>query len=197
MGTLSKKIYTGMGDEGKTRLLSGERVEKDNPQVRTYGALDEFQSHLGMARSLIRQESVRSVLVTIQKDMVVASSELASAPEGRIRLKRCLGKEDISRLERWIDEFAALYGMPRYFVIPGKSPDSAALHIARTVCRRCERLIVMLNKATGGYDTLLVYFNRLSDLLFVLAWALEISIIVEDIVSDLIEEGEAGKGNHP
>jgi len=197
METLSKKIYTGMGDEGKTRLLSGERVEKDNPQVRTYGALDEFQSHLGMARSLIRQESVRSVLVTIQEDIFVASAELASTPEGRIRLKRCLGKEDISRLERWIDEFAALYGMPRYFVIPGKSPDSAALHIARTVCRRCERLIVMLNKATGGYDTLLVYFNRLSDLLFVLAWALEISAIVEDIVSDLIEEGEAGKGNHP
>lgn len=197
MESSSKKIYTGVGDKGETRLLSGEMVGKDDSRVKTYGGLDEFQSHLGMARSLIREESVRNVLVTIQEDIFVASSELASTPEALNRLKRRLGNEDISRLERRIDEFTALYGIPRHFVMPGKSPDSAALHIARAVCRRCERLIVMLNKATGGYDTLLVYFNRLSDLLFVLAWALEISAIVEDIVSDLIEEGEARKGNHP
>ena len=196
MESSSKKIYTGVGDKGETRLLSGEMVGKDDSRVKTYGGLDEFQSHLGMARSLIRHESVRNVLVTIQEDIFVASSELASTPEALNRLKRRLGNEDISRLERWIDEFTALYGIPRHFVMPGKSPDSAALHIARTVCRRCERLIVMLNKATGGYDELVVYFNRLSDLLFILAWALEINAVVKDVVSDLIE-GEARKGNHP
>jgi len=196
MESSSKKIYTGVGDKGETRLLSGEMVGKDDSRVKTYGGLDEFQSHLGMARSLIRHESVRNVLVTIQEDIFVASSELASTPEALNRLKRRLGNEDISRLERWIDEFTALYGIPRHFVMPGKSPDSAALHIARTVCRRCERLIVMLNKATGGYDELVVYFNRLSDLLFILAWALEINAVVKDVVSDLIE-GEERKGNHP
>ncbi|TSA56938.1 MAG: cob(I)yrinic acid a,c-diamide adenosyltransferase [Planctomycetaceae bacterium] len=196
MESSSKKIYTGIGDKGETRLLSGEMVGKDDSRVRTYGGLDEFQSHLGLARSLIREESVRNVLVTIQEDIFVASSELASTPEVLNRLKRRLGNEDISRLERRIDEFTALYGIPRHFVMPGKSPDSAALHIARAVCRRCERLIVMLNKATGGHDELAVYFNRLSDLLFVLAWALEINSVVKDVVSDLIE-GEARKGNHP
>jgi len=196
MESLSKKIYTGIGDKGETRLLSGERVGKDDSRVKTYGGLDEFQSHLGMARSLIRQESVKNILVTIQEDIFVASSELASTPEGLIRLKRRLEKGDINKLEGWIDEFTALYGIPHHFVMPGKSPDSAALHIARATCRRCERLIVMLNKSTGGYDELVVYFNRLSDLLFILAWTLEINAIVEDVVMDLIE-GEARKGNHP
>ncbi len=196
MESPSKKIYTGIGDKGETRLLSGEMVGKDDSRVRTYGGLDEFQSHLGLARSLIREESVRNVLVTIQEDIFVASSELASTPDALNRLKRRLGNEDISRLERRIDEFTALYGIPRHFVMPGKSPDSAALHVARAVCRRCERLIVMLNKTTGGHDELAVYFNRLSDLLFVLAWALEINSVVKDVVSDLIE-GEARKGNHP
>jgi cob(I)alamin adenosyltransferase len=197
MESSSKKIYTGMGDKGETRLLSGEMVEKDDPRVKVYGTLDEFQSYLGMARSLIREESVRNVLVTIQEDIFVASSELASTPEALNRLERRLGNEDISRLERrLIDEFTALYGIPHHFVMPGKSPDSAALHIARAVCRRCERLIVSLNKATGGYDQLVVYFNRLSDLLFILAWALEINAVIKDVVSDLIE-GEARKGNHP
>lgn len=194
MGSLPWKIYTGIGDKGETRLLSGETVAKDDNRVKTYGALDEFQSYLGMARSLIRQESVRAILYTIQKDIFVANAELASTPKALNRLKRRLGKGDISKLEMWIDEFTGLYGLPRHFVVPGQSPDSAALHIARAICRRCERLIIMLNRATSGYDELVVYFNRLSDLLFVLAWFLEINAIVEDVVCDLVESEER-KGN--
>lgn len=196
MESSSKKIYTGMGNKGETRLLSGEKVGKDDSRVKTYGALDEFQSHLGMARSLIKQESVLNFLVTIQEDIFLASSELASTPKVLNRFKRRLGNEDISRLERWIDQFTELYGIPRHFIMPGESPDSAALHIARAVSRRCERLIVTLNKAKGGYDHLVVYFNRLSDLLFIMAWALEIEAVVKDVVSDLIQ-GEARKGSHP
>jgi len=194
MGNSPQKIYTGIGDKGETRLLSGETVAKDDNRVKTYGSLDEFQSYLGMARSLIRQESIQSVLYTIQKDIFVANSELASTPKGLTGLKRRLGKKDISKLEVWIDEFAELYGLPRHFVVPGQSQDSAALHIARAICRRCERLIIMLNRATGDYDELVVYFNRLSDLLFVLAWLMEIRAIVEDVVCDLVES-EAKKGN--
>ncbi|UCG13544.1 MAG: cob(I)yrinic acid a,c-diamide adenosyltransferase [Deltaproteobacteria bacterium] len=181
------KIYTRRGDKGQSGLLSGERVDKDDPRLKTFGALDELQSHLGMARALIRQESVRSILLGVQKDIFVASSELASTPKGLSRLENRIGKENIGKLEKWIDEFAELYGLPDRFVVPGRSADSAALHVARAVCRRCERLIVELNRREAGlYDELLAYYNRVGDLLFVLAWALEVKTVVTEVVRDLL-----------
>ena len=188
------KIYTGRGDKGQSGLLSGERVDKDDSRLETFGTLDELQSHLGVARALTQQEAVRSVILALQKDIFVASSELASTPNGLARLESRIGKEDIVRLEMWIDEFAALYGLPGSFVVPGGSMDSATLHVARAVCRRFERLIVMLNRQESGlYDDLLAYYNRVSDLLFVLAWALEVRAAVTKVVCDLLTgvvEGE-------
>ncbi|MBM3299914.1 MAG: ATP:cob(I)alamin adenosyltransferase, partial [Deltaproteobacteria bacterium] len=86
----------------------------------------------------------------------------------------------------WIDELTESYSLPNRFVRPGHSTDSAAVHVARAVCRRCERLIVMLNRQSGGYDDLLVYFNRLSDFLFVIAWCLEVNAVLEEIVCQSI-----------
>ncbi|MBW1979621.1 MAG: cob(I)yrinic acid a,c-diamide adenosyltransferase [Deltaproteobacteria bacterium] len=182
------KIYSGRGDGGQSRLLSGERVEKDDPRLKTFGALDELQSHLGMARAMTRQEFLRRILYAVQQDTFVASSEIASTGAALSKLDRRLQEVDIAKVENWIDELTASYGLPRGFVVPGRSQDSAAVHVARAVCRRCERLILVLNRQESGlYGRLLVYYNRLSDLLFVLAWVLELRAIVEEAVRSVLE----------
>lgn len=186
METATWKIYTRKGDKGQTSILSGEKVAKDDARVKAYGAVDEFQSHLGLARALTGVKSIKSVLYSIQEDLFVAGAELASTPNALARLQKRIGPENTQQLESWIDKFAMRFGLPRQFVVPGKSADSAALHVARTVCRRCERLIVMLNRPTGVYDELLVYFNRLSDLMFVLAWSTEVIAIIEEVVREVI-----------
>jgi cob(I)alamin adenosyltransferase len=186
MAEISRKIYTAFGDRGQTKLLSGETVEKDDLRVNTYGALDELQSHIGMARSLIREEHVRSTLLAIQKDLFVAGAELASTPERIFKLKTRINAKDVKKIEEWIDQAVERCGMPSGFVIPGASRDSAALHLARSVCRRVERSIVSLNHISGTYKVVIVYFNRLSDLFFVLAWSLEVMAATEQVLNELM-----------
>ena len=188
-------VYTRRGDAGQTRLLSGELVDKDDARVQTYGAVDELQAHLGMAIALTRSERMRSLLQTVQEDMVAVCAELASSGEPATRLSRRVGRDDAARLERLIDELTASYPLPRRFVRPGASPESAAVHVARSVSRRCERLIVALEKRVGGLDDLVVYFNRLSDFLFVVAWSLEVDAVLDEIVSQSLERanGEAAR----
>ena len=185
-------IYTRRGDTGQTRLLSGELVDKDDARVQTYGAVDELQAHLGMVIALTRSARVRSLLQAVQEDMVAVGAQLASGEPGT-RLSRRVGRDDAARLERSIDELTVSYRLPHRFVRPGASPDSAAAHVARVVSRRCERLIVALNKRAGGLGDLLVYFNRLSDFLFVVAWSLEVDAVLDEIVSQSIERA-GGQG---
>lgn len=185
MDEISHKIYTAFGDRGQTKLLSGETVEKDDLRVNTYGALDELQSHIGMARSLIREEHVRSTLLAVQEDLFVAGAELASTPERIYKRKKRITAKDVKKIEEWIDQAVERYGMPGGFVVPGASIDSAALHLARSVCRRVERSVVSLNRITGSYKVVIVYFNRLSDLLFVLAWSLTVTAAVEQVLNEL------------
>jgi len=187
MNGISSKIYTRRGDQGETRLLSGEKVKKDDLRVKAYGSLDELQSHLGVALSLTRNESVRSICLGIQDDIFLASSELASTPGTLSRLKRRIGEKDVGRLEDSIDELTALHGQPSRFVVPIMSQASTMFNVARAVCRRCERLLVTLNRQSSEYRELIVYFNRLSDLLFMLSWSLEVKTVVENAVHDLIE----------
>jgi cob(I)alamin adenosyltransferase len=182
MAEITRKIYTRFGDRGETKLLSGETIAKDDPRVEAYGTLDELQSHLGMARCLVREESVRSILYAIQKDLFIAGAELASTTARLSRLGNRLKPKDISKLEHWIDQMTDQYGMPGGFVIPGNSPDNAALHMARSVCRRVERLIVRLNRSSRSYADLIVYINRLSDLLFVLAWSTAVTAAIEGVL---------------
>lgn len=188
-------IYTRRGDTGQTRLLSGELVDKDDARVQTYGAVDELQAHLGMAIALTRSERVRSLLQAVQEDMVAICAELASSGGPGTQLSRRVGRDDAARLERSIDEITTSYRLPHHFVRVGASPDSAAAHVARAVSRRCERLIVALNKRAGGLDDLAVYFNRLSDFLFVVAWSLEVDAVLDEIVSQSIERAGAHGAN--
>jgi cob(I)alamin adenosyltransferase len=180
------KIYTRKGDLGMSTLFSGEKVSKDDIRLEAYGALDELQAQLAMARAFMQSEDLRLVLVDIQRDISAACSELASNPEVRARLPRRLGPDDAKRLESCIDSFTARFPLPKHFIIPGRTADSAALHVARTVCRRAERHIVSVNREFGSYDEILVYFNRLSDLLFVLAWSREVMAVVDDAVREVV-----------
>ncbi len=183
----SRRIYTRGGDEGLTQLLSKETVDKGDKRVRAFGTLDELQSHLGLVRALTCQESIRSIIDYIQEDIFVASAELASTSKALSDLKRRISKSNTEKLEGWIDKFTNMYGLPKGFVVPGKYLDSSALHVARSVCRRAERLIVTLNREENVYGDLIRYFNRLGDLLFMLAWSLEVNALIEDVVREVIE----------
>jgi cob(I)alamin adenosyltransferase len=167
-------------------LFSGEKVAKDDIRLEAYGALDELQAQIGMARALTHNGEVLPILSEVQRDISAACAELASSCEVRDRLARHLGAEDIKRLESCIDSFTARFPLPRHFIVPGRTADSAALHVGRTVCRRAERHIVAVNRTIGGYDEVLVYFNRLSDLLFVLAWSCEVMAVVDEAVREVV-----------
>jgi len=182
----AETIYTRFGDQGYTQLLSGETVAKDDLRVDTYGTLDELQSHLGMARTLVRQEILRSMIYDLQEELFVAGAELASTRASLPQLKRRITKLDASALEAKIDRLTESFGISRSFVIPGTSPDSAALHVARSVCRRLERLTVRLNRHTNSYRDLIIYFNRLGDLLFVLAWSAMVAAVIENVLDGLM-----------
>jgi cob(I)alamin adenosyltransferase len=166
------RIYTKTGDDGETGLFGGVRVTKDHVRVETYGTIDETNAVLGLARSLDPPPSVDAVLVRIQNELFAVGAELACAEGHQTRLNvRLIGEQHIRALERDIDhaeqELPALSG----FVLPAGSRVAAALHLARTTCRRAERRIVSLQRAGLARQELGVYANRLADLLFVLARA--------------------------
>lgn len=161
-------------------------MDKDDFMVMAYGALDELQAHLGMARALAGQEKMASMIYSVQQDLFVACSELASKPAALFSLQRRIDQDDVMKLETWIHRLTARSGLPARFVTPGRSQASAAMHLARTVCRRGERRVVNINRQVKAYDDLIAYLNRLSDLLFVMAWTLEVRAIVEEVVRDIV-----------
>lgn len=184
---MENKIYTRKGDGGETRLFSGETVSKSDLRVDAYGTLDELQAHLGMVRALTDQVPLQGVIFRIQQDLSIACAQLASSPGAVSRLSRRIGPDDVAGLEKSIDSLVKDYGLPSGFIVPGRSPDSAAAHIARTVCRRGERLVVQVNRELHGFDDISKYLNRLSDFLFALAWALEVVCVVRKVASDMVE----------
>jgi cob(I)alamin adenosyltransferase len=166
------KIYTRTGDTGDTALFAGTRVPKSDARVGAYGAVDELNAWLGFVCASAIDAELTEMIVRIQRDLFALGARLADPGQkiaGRVT-KAVLSAEDVSRLEGWIDRLEE--GLPplRRFILAGGSPGGAALHVARTVCRRAERSIVGLGE--GAVEpTLLIYVNRLSDLLFVMARA--------------------------
>jgi cob(I)alamin adenosyltransferase len=164
------KIYTRTGDGGETALFDGTRVSKAHPRVDAYGHIDELNALLGQVRAAGVPADIDQTLDRIQRDLFAVGAVLAD-PSSRIaaRVARArVSAVDIERLEQWIDAAEAELPPLRRFVVPGGSPGAAALHLARTVCRRAERHIVSLGSETVPAETV-TYINRLSDLLFVLA----------------------------
>jgi cob(I)alamin adenosyltransferase len=168
------KIYTRTGDRGETGLFGGERVPKDHPRVAAYGAVDELNAAVGLARALDPPAFEDELLQRIQRQLFTVGAELATPDPAR--LANALGgpptgESDVTELEQAIDRLEA--GLPplKAFILPGGSPRGAALHVARTVCRRAERRVVGLARQTAISPAIVRYLNRLSDLLFVLARA--------------------------
>ena len=165
------RLYTRTGDLGETALFGGDRVPKDHPRVEAYGSVDELNSALGVAVSFIRQRRIAAALQSVQNELFNIGSELAgeSGPKAE-RGRMFIDPEGkIAGLERLIDEYDAKLPPLRTFILPSGSRAGALLHLARSVCRRAERAVVRLSRQEDVNPHLIVYLNRLSDLLFVLA----------------------------
>jgi cob(I)alamin adenosyltransferase len=166
------KIYTRTGDQGDTGLFGGGRVPKNHPRVAAYGDVDELNSMLGVVRAAAPGATFDPLLESIQRDLFSLGAQLASPEPATVA--KALGKAQLSddrvaELERLIDEADRELPPLRAFVLPAGTPKAAALHLARTVCRRAERSVVGLAQEAELPAFFIVYLNRLSDLLFVLA----------------------------
>lgn len=166
---MSLKIYTKTGDKGDTGLFGGERVSKDSLRIEAYGTVDELNSSLGYAITEILNEDVKKILLKIQNYLFQIGSDLAAPDlESKNKFIVRLDGETISELEHQIDKFETKLPTLKNFILPGGAKSAALLHIARTVCRRAERRVVALKTQEIVNDNIVIFLNRLSDLLFVL-----------------------------
>ena len=163
------KITTKRGDKGETSLLGHQRVSKTHPRPEAYGALDEANSQLGLAKTLAKKPRTREILERVQKDIFIISSEVAAEKEDLKKLSRFIGKEDVRFLEETMDALEREVEIPPTFVVPGKNLPGAVLDVARAVVRRAERAVVSLSERGMLENPKIVeYLNRLSDLVWTL-----------------------------
>jgi cob(I)alamin adenosyltransferase len=172
------KIYTRTGDLGETSLFGGTRVPKNDARIETYGTVDELNSTLGVARAAWPSSPIDSDLNQAQMDLFEIGAHLASPGTSRFP---GVGSERIEALERAIDAMEVELMPLTTFILPGGTMAAAQLHIARTVCRRAERLIVALHDSSPATESSLTYMNRFSDYLFVAARFANLRHGVEDV----------------
>src|SRR4029078_8846882 len=166
------KIYTRTGDSGDTGLFGGGRVAKDDQRVEAYGDVDELNAVLGMARAVEVMPRIDEVPGPVQRDLFAIGALLATPDRDKMAQhleKARIDEERITQLEHLIDDAESELEPLRSFILPGGSPKAAALHVARTVCRRAERRVVTLQRTVEIPSLVVIYLNRLSDLLFTLA----------------------------
>jgi cob(I)alamin adenosyltransferase len=171
------KIYTRTGDAGDTSLLGGSRVAKDDPRIDAYGTVDELNSHLGLVRAVWQGGPIDEALHEVQRDLFEIGAQLSST-SGKFAGVR---PERIAALESAIDEMESELTPLTSFILPGGSAAASHLHVARTVCRRAERLVVALRDESEGSSNTLTYLNRLSDYLFVAARLANARMNVADV----------------
>ena len=160
------KIYTKTGDKGQTSLYDGTRVDKDSIRVESYGTIDELNSYICLCMHYINEDE-KKVLFNIQRDLFYIGSELAT--KNTEKLNKVVTDNDIKNLENIIDKYMGEAKGIDSFIIPGTSLASAHLHIARTICRRAERIIISLSKIEEVNPMLIKYINILSDALYAIA----------------------------
>jgi len=181
-------VYTKTGDKGTTGLFGGDRVSKDDIRVECYGTIDEANSTIGYASTLVRNKEVRLHLKKIQNKLFAVGAELASDEKGLAMLKEKVSHRDVEDIEETIDFYLNIVGQQKSFVVPGVNQSSSVLHMARTIVRRAEREITRLNRDNGVSESLMKYVNRLSDCLFTLARYEEHKYISEQIKNRVVEK---------
>jgi cob(I)alamin adenosyltransferase len=163
------KIYTKKGDEGKTSLLGGIRVSKGHLRVEAVGALDELNAHLGLLRDQPVNTARQQMFQQIQEIIFVIGAWVAAEDGKEPDYLQQISREDVQQLEKAIDSMETELEPMKFFILPGGHPQVSVAHIARCVCRRAERVCVRMNEMEEVSPNILVYLNRLSDYLFVLA----------------------------
>lgn len=174
------KIYTKTGDTGTTSLFGGKRVSKADLRIDTYGTVDELNSYIGLLRDQDVNQKRNEVLVEIQDRLFTIGSILATEP-GNTKVKiPSLAEQDIQYLEKEIDTMDSELPPMRFFVLPGGHPSVSIGHVARTVCRRAERLTIALDQVEKVEPLVIKYLNRLSDYIFVLCRKMTNELNVEE-----------------
>ncbi|MBI5216031.1 MAG: cob(I)yrinic acid a,c-diamide adenosyltransferase [Ignavibacteriae bacterium] len=163
------KIYTKTGDKGETSLFGGKRVTKDALRIEAYGTVDELNSMLGVCRSLNSVQEIDSILNDLQQSLFTLGADLATPSDVQNKSVTRIQETDIRPLEHTIDSISEKLQPLTSFILPGGNRAAAMIHLARTVCRRAERLVVQLSHEEEINRESIVFLNRLSDLLFVLA----------------------------
>lgn len=161
------KIYTKTGDDGTTGLIGNKRVKKSNPRITSYGMVDELNASLGIILSSKLGKDIRDLLIKIQNDLFVVGADLAN-PNLENKSNRVTSEMTLF-LEKEIDRLEEKLSPITYFILPGGNLIASQVHLARTICRRAETNIVILSTVEDINNNCLIYMNRLSDLLFVVA----------------------------
>lgn len=176
------KIYTKTGDQGETGLFGGSRVKKNHARIEAYGTLDELNAFVGLLRDQAKEEAVRGVLFEVQNRLFSIGAYLATPQkEGKPTFPLDLSKQDIQLLEEAMDAMDKALPALRNFILPGGHTTVSFAHIARTVCRRAERLCVAMLGEVEVDPLVLQYLNRLSDYFFILARHLAQTLGVEEV----------------
>lgn len=174
------KIYTKKGDQGKTGLIGGTRVSKDNMKIEAYGTVDELNAYIGLLRDSITNKEYCDQLIEIQDRLFTAGSILAVSDSGTKMILPSLKEEDVLLLEKSIDIMDSKLPEMKSFVLPGGHQTVSICHVSRTICRRAERRVVSLSEYSKIDPLLLTYFNRLSDYLFTLGRSLALELNVKE-----------------
>jgi cob(I)alamin adenosyltransferase len=162
------KVYTKTGDKGTTALIGGRRVTKNHIRIHAYGSVDELMANVAVVHDHLDNHAIKTQLLTIQDRLMTCATILAAdCDDCEVNLPT-ISPVDIEQLETWMDTMDKELPQLSYFVLPGGDKAGSFCHIARTVCRRCERLSIDVQEQEGGCETVVRYLNRLSDFFFVL-----------------------------
>jgi cob(I)alamin adenosyltransferase len=175
------KIYTKTGDKGQTSLLGGTRISKSHPRIEAYGTIDELNSYIGLVRDQEVNENRRDLLKEIQDRLFTIGSHLAADPDRNTKKVPDLLPTDIELLEHEMDKMDSELPELRFFVLPGGHQSVSFCHLARTVCRRAERLVIAFSEEVLVEEMIIKYLNRLSDYLFVLSRKMAHELGAEEI----------------